>query len=63
LRWLPRGTHSYEKLVTPQELRSAFAGAGLETVAESGVSYVPIADRWRLSGDMDVNYMMVATKP
>jgi 2-polyprenyl-3-methyl-5-hydroxy-6-metoxy-1,4-benzoquinol methylase len=32
-------------------------------LAESGVVYVPIADRWRLSEDTDVNYMMVATKP
>jgi 2-polyprenyl-6-hydroxyphenyl methylase / 3-demethylubiquinone-9 3-methyltransferase len=63
LRWLPRGTHSYDKLVTPAELRAAFRSAGFKVTAETGVMYVPIADRWRLSRDMDVNYMMVAERP
>ena len=60
LRWLPRGTHSYDKLVTPAELAAAFRAAGLSVTDQTGVMYVPIADRWRLSSDMDVNYMMVA---
>jgi 2-polyprenyl-6-hydroxyphenyl methylase/3-demethylubiquinone-9 3-methyltransferase len=62
LRWLPRGTHNYEKLVTPDELRAAFRDAGLHPTEETGVMYVPIADHFRLTGDMDVNYMMAATK-
>nr|WP_175478286.1 bifunctional 2-polyprenyl-6-hydroxyphenol methylase/3-demethylubiquinol 3-O-methyltransferase UbiG [Bauldia litoralis] len=63
LRWLPRGTHSYDKLVTPDELGGAFRAAGLTRRDETGVVYVPIADRWQLSDDTDVNYMMVAGKP
>jgi 2-polyprenyl-6-hydroxyphenyl methylase/3-demethylubiquinone-9 3-methyltransferase len=63
LRWLPRGTHSYDKLVTPNELASALVAAGLEVTAETGVMYVPLADRWRLTSDMDVNYMMAAKRP
>lgn len=63
LRWLPRGTHSYDKLVTPNELATALVAAGLEATAETGVMYVPIADRWRLTSDMDVNYMMAAKRP
>jgi len=63
LRWLPPGTHSYEKLVTPGELTTAFADAGLDPGDETGVMYVPLADRWRLGRDMDVNYMMTATRP
>jgi 2-polyprenyl-6-hydroxyphenyl methylase/3-demethylubiquinone-9 3-methyltransferase len=62
LRWLPRGTHSYDKLVTPDELRAAFRAAGLAPSAETGVMYVPLADRFRLTADMDVNYMMAAAK-
>jgi 2-polyprenyl-6-hydroxyphenyl methylase/3-demethylubiquinone-9 3-methyltransferase len=62
LRWLPRGTHSYDKLVTPAEFAAAFRAAGLEVAAETGIVYVPIADRWRLSPDLDVNYMMVAKR-
>ena len=59
-RWLPRGTHSYDKLVTPAELADAFRAAGLSVTDQTGVMYVPIADRWRLTRDMDVNYMMAA---
>jgi 2-polyprenyl-6-hydroxyphenyl methylase/3-demethylubiquinone-9 3-methyltransferase len=63
LRWLPPGTHSYDKLVTPDELAAAFSAAGLEPVDETGVMYVPVADRFRLTSDMDVNYMMTAVRP
>ncbi|MBN8997134.1 MAG: bifunctional 2-polyprenyl-6-hydroxyphenol methylase/3-demethylubiquinol 3-O-methyltransferase UbiG [Rhizobiales bacterium] len=63
LRWLPRGTHSYDKLVTPNELAAALVSADLDVTAETGVMYVPLAGRWRLTGDMDVNYMMAAKRP
>jgi 2-polyprenyl-6-hydroxyphenyl methylase/3-demethylubiquinone-9 3-methyltransferase len=62
LRWVPRGTHHYDKLVTPKELEAAFAEGGLTVTAETGVMYIPVADRWRLSSDMDVNYMMAAIR-
>ena len=62
LRWLPRGTHSYDKLVTPEELSSALVAANLAVTAQTGVMYVPLADRWRLTGDMAVNYMMAADR-
>ena len=60
LRWLPRGTHDYDRLVTPEELRTAYRAAGLTPSAETGVMYVPLLDRFRLTADMDVNYMMAA---
>jgi 2-polyprenyl-6-hydroxyphenyl methylase / 3-demethylubiquinone-9 3-methyltransferase len=63
LRWLPRGTHRWEKFVTPEELETAVEDAGLRVTAERGVIYNPLADRWQLSSDMDVNYMMVAEQP
>jgi 2-polyprenyl-6-hydroxyphenyl methylase/3-demethylubiquinone-9 3-methyltransferase len=63
LRWLPRGTHDYDKLVTPSELSAAFRAAGLAPDHETGVAYVPIADQWRLANDLDVNYMMTAERP
>ncbi|MFZ2099328.1 MAG: bifunctional 2-polyprenyl-6-hydroxyphenol methylase/3-demethylubiquinol 3-O-methyltransferase UbiG [Oricola sp.] len=63
LRWLPKGTHQYERLVTPQELENALAGTGMDIVKRSGVSFNPLADEWRLSRDMDVNYMVVASRP
>jgi 2-polyprenyl-6-hydroxyphenyl methylase / 3-demethylubiquinone-9 3-methyltransferase len=62
LRWLPRGTHVYDKLVTPDELTAAFRAAGLVPGADTGVMYVPFVDEFRLTRDLDVNYMMVATR-
>ena len=62
LRWLPRGTHSYEKLVKPSEIEGPVEAAGLKIIDRSGVSYNPITDTWGQSRDMDVNYMMLATK-
>lgn len=63
LRWLPRGTHSWDKFVTPSELEAAIGQGGLQRVDERGVVYNPFADQWRLSDDMDVNYMMTAERP
>ncbi len=62
LRWLPRGTHRWDKFVTPNELEAAMTQAGLEVRGETGVIYNPLTDEWRLSSDMDVNYMLAAEK-
>jgi 2-polyprenyl-6-hydroxyphenyl methylase/3-demethylubiquinone-9 3-methyltransferase len=62
LRWLPRGTHQWDKFVTPNELELAFERGGLRVIGERGVFYNPFADRWQLSSDMDVNYMLVAER-
>jgi 2-polyprenyl-6-hydroxyphenyl methylase / 3-demethylubiquinone-9 3-methyltransferase len=63
LRWLPRGTHQWDKFVTPNELEIAIEQSGMRIAAETGVIYNLLADRWQLSSDMDVNYMVVAEKP
>src|SRR6478736_7260084 len=60
LRWLPRGTHEWGKFVTPDELANHLGRNGLEITEQSGVIYSPFADKWSLSSDMDVNYMVVA---
>ncbi|MGC2777792.1 MAG: bifunctional 2-polyprenyl-6-hydroxyphenol methylase/3-demethylubiquinol 3-O-methyltransferase UbiG [Bradyrhizobium sp.] len=60
LRWLPRGTHQWNKFVTPDELTKCLLDNRLVITEQSGVVYSPFADRWSLSPDMDVNYMMVA---
>jgi 2-polyprenyl-6-hydroxyphenyl methylase/3-demethylubiquinone-9 3-methyltransferase len=63
LRWLPIGTHRWDKFVTPNELEIAMEQGGLHVTAEQGVIYNPLADKWQLGRDTDVNYMMVAEKP
>jgi 2-polyprenyl-6-hydroxyphenyl methylase / 3-demethylubiquinone-9 3-methyltransferase len=63
LRWLPRGTHQWDKFVTPVELEIALEKSGLRVIGERGVIYNLLADRWQLSSDTDVNYTIVAERP
>jgi 2-polyprenyl-6-hydroxyphenyl methylase / 3-demethylubiquinone-9 3-methyltransferase len=60
LEWLPRGTHRWDKFITPGELEAALTRAGLAVTSETGVIYNPLTQGWRLSSDMDVNYMLAA---
>jgi 2-polyprenyl-6-hydroxyphenyl methylase / 3-demethylubiquinone-9 3-methyltransferase len=62
LRWLPRGTHQYEKLVRPEEIERPLAARGMHIVHRTGVFFNPLSDRWNLSSDMDVNYMLLAKR-
>ncbi len=62
LRWLPRGTHEYGRLVRPDELEKALADAGMSIADRTGVVYNVLGDRWQRSKDMDVNYMVLAQK-
>jgi 2-polyprenyl-6-hydroxyphenyl methylase/3-demethylubiquinone-9 3-methyltransferase len=63
LRWLPRGTHRWDKFVTPNEFEAALERHRLRATAQTGVVYDLLADRWHLADDMDVNYMLTAQKP
>lgn len=63
LRWLPKGTHQYEKLVRPEEIDAALAPTGMAVIERTGVTFNPLADRWARSRDMDVNYMVLASRP
>ncbi|MEM9332668.1 MAG: bifunctional 2-polyprenyl-6-hydroxyphenol methylase/3-demethylubiquinol 3-O-methyltransferase UbiG [Pseudomonadota bacterium] len=63
LRWLPKGTHQYEKLVKPDELERPLHSEGMEIIDQTGVFYNVLQDRWNKSRDMDVNYMVLAKRP
>jgi 2-polyprenyl-6-hydroxyphenyl methylase / 3-demethylubiquinone-9 3-methyltransferase len=63
LHWVPRGTHNWTQFVTPRELAKALRDAGLRLKAETGVVYDPLGAKWRLSHDMDINYIMAAIRP
>jgi 2-polyprenyl-6-hydroxyphenyl methylase/3-demethylubiquinone-9 3-methyltransferase len=62
LGWLPRGTHQWERFVTPEELTAAIRAGGLRTTDLRGVTYDPLRDRWSLSRDTAVNYMALACR-
>jgi 2-polyprenyl-6-hydroxyphenyl methylase/3-demethylubiquinone-9 3-methyltransferase len=63
LRWLPVGTHQWNRFVTPDELAGHVAAAGLGDFACAGLVYNPLADAWSIAGDTDVNYMARAARP
>jgi 2-polyprenyl-6-hydroxyphenyl methylase/3-demethylubiquinone-9 3-methyltransferase len=62
LRWLPVGTHQWERFVTPDELARHLNAAGLAAPTFQGLVYNPLADTWSLSADTDVNYFASAPK-
>lgn len=63
LNMLPRGTHEYAKMIRPSELTSFSRAAGLETVGLRGLEHNPLTERYWLSDDTSVNYMLATTKP
>jgi len=63
LGWLPRGTHHWEKFITPDELSRYLEAAGLKPADTTGVVYNPLTGTWARSRDTDVNYMVAADKP
>ena len=63
LRWLPPGTHQYEKLVRPEEIETPLKAAGMIPIERQGVFFNLLTDSWNRSRDTDVNYMVLAEKP
>ena len=63
LGWLPKGTHDWKKFLTPEEIRTLLTRNGLKVTGETGVVFHPLADEWRASPDMGVNYMIMAERP
>ena len=62
LRWLPRGTHSWDKFVTPGELAEEMREAGLRPLRPKGLFFDPLHFEWRLSRDTAVNYVLSAVR-
>jgi 2-polyprenyl-6-hydroxyphenyl methylase / 3-demethylubiquinone-9 3-methyltransferase len=62
LRWLPAGTHDWNKFVRPDELIKHLSDAGLAVKRLQGVFFDPLRWDWQLSADTDVNYMIVAER-
>ncbi len=62
LGWLPKGTHQFDKLVKPHEIRAALAPEGFAVGDPVGVVYQPLTGAWHIDSDSSVNYMMVAAR-
>ena len=62
LRWLPKGTHQYNKFIKPVEIKRWLLDAGLAPQPSVGMSLNPITSVWRFSDDLSINYVTVATR-
>ena len=62
LRWLPPGTHDWNKFVRPSELAAGLEPHGVEITDLKGMTYSPIGGDWRLSRDLAVNYLAFGVK-
>lgn len=61
MRWLPVGTHQWDRFVTPGELSKAIDAAGLAETDRRGIIFSPLHGAWSLGADTDVNFVMTAT--
>ncbi|WP_171241132.1 bifunctional 2-polyprenyl-6-hydroxyphenol methylase/3-demethylubiquinol 3-O-methyltransferase UbiG [Ruegeria sp. HKCCA5491] len=63
MRWLPRGTHEWNKFITPDELFDLLRQAGLDPVDRKGFVFNPILWSWSISDrDLSVNYVTASVK-
>ncbi len=62
LGWLPRGTHTFSRLVKPEEVAAALAPEGFSTGAPAGLVFRPLTGDWRIGEDSAVNYMIPAVR-
>ena len=64
MRWLPKGTHEWNKFITPDELFELLKNAGLRPVDRQGFVFNPLGFTWSLSDrDLTVNYTTASIKP
>jgi len=62
LRWLPAGTHDWNKFRTPDELAAMLGRNGLEFTKTVGIVRDPLAGEWRFSRNLSVNYLGFAVR-
>ena len=60
LKLLPKGTHQYERFIKPAELAGWIRNAGAKVENIKGMNYNPLTDRYWLSSDVAVNYLVHA---
>ena len=57
LRWLPIGTHEWEKFIKPDELTNILKKNNLELNRLDGMKFNIVTDKWRISSDKSINYI------
>ena len=62
LRWLPIGTHDWNKFIKPEELENLLAKEEFSTIDIKGFKFNPFSKKWKLSNDLSVNYIINSFK-
>ncbi len=62
LRWLPIGTHDWNKFIKPQELEKKLINEKFKTLDVKGMSFNPFLRKWKRSDDISVNYIIFSFK-
>lgn len=62
LRWLPRGTHDWKSFLKPSEVYKIASQHNLSLEKSNGFEYNILKDDWKISDDLDVNYVMIFKK-
>ena len=62
LRWLPIGTHNWNKFIKPEELEKNLNDKKFKTVDIKGLEFNPITSKWKKSNNLSVNYIICSTK-
>jgi 2-polyprenyl-6-hydroxyphenyl methylase/3-demethylubiquinone-9 3-methyltransferase len=62
LRWLPIGTHDWNKFVKPEELQEKLSERKFETNNIKGLGFNPIFNKWKKTDNLSVNYIICSSK-
>ncbi len=62
LRWLPIGTHDWNKFIKPEELEMILSQEKFSTKEIKGLKFNPFSNKWKKSSDLSVNYIVSSYK-
>ena len=62
LRWLPIGTHDWNKFIKPEELEKKLSNKKFTTNNIKGLEFNPISSKWKKSDNLSVNYIICSSK-
>ena len=62
LRWLPIGTHDWNKFLKPEELESFLSQEKFVTTDIKGLNFNPFLNKWKKSKNLSVNYIITSVK-
>ena len=61
LRWLPIGTHDWNKFIKPEELEKLLTKANFSTFDLKGLEFNPLSRKWKKTENLSVNYIICST--